>query len=209
MTLQEKLAQLTALESLPIWTKESFESICSEVKEVLHQAQADTHEKARQQTQLRWANQELNNKEVLIAKLEFENQYLKRLKFAASNESLPRAIRDLFAETFDADVAAINKEAEQRQDQSPSAPSTIVTYIRKPRTIAGRQPLPAHLPRIDHHHEPEVCTCGQCGTDLVRIGEDVTEQLDVKPAQFFVHRHIRGKYACRTCQTIEAAPVPA
>lgn len=167
-------------------------------------------EKHQQHTQeLQGKDQALKNKDILIAKLEFENRRLRRMKFAATNEALPLAIRDLFAETVDADLAAINKESEQRQEQGSSTPGQTVTYIRKQRTIAGRQPLPAHLPRIDHHHEPEVCTCGQCGTDLVRMGEDVTEQLDVKPAQFFVHRHIRGKYACRSSQTIEAAPVPA
>ena len=71
-----------------------------------------------------------------------------------------------------------------------------------------RQPLPDHLPRIEHRHEPESCTCGHCGNDLVKIGEDVTEQLDVEPAKFFVHRHIRPQYACRSCETITAAPIP-
>ena len=209
MTLQAQINQLKSAEGLSLLVKQSLESIRVQVEATLWQVQVDAKEKVQQHTQLLLAKQELKNKEVLIAKLEFENKYLKRLKFAASHESLPRAIRDLFAETFDADVAAINKEAEQRQDQDPSASSNVITYIRTPRTIAGRQPLPAHLPRVEHHHEPEVCTCGECGNDLVRIGEDVTEQLDVEPAKFFVHRHIRGKYACRTCQTMEAAPVPA
>ena len=69
-------------------------------------------------------------------------------------------------------------------------------------------PLPAHLPRIEHRHEPESCTCGQCGQDLVKIGEDITEQLDVEPAKFFVHRHIRPQYACRACETVTAEPIP-
>jgi len=43
---------------------------------------------------------------------------------------------------------------------------------------------------------------------LVKIGEDVTEQLDVEPTKFFVHRHIRPQYACRTYETITAAPIP-
>ena len=50
--------------------------------------------------------------------------------------------------------------------------------------------------------------CGQCGADLVKIGEDVSEQLDVEPARFFVHRHIRPQYACRPCETVTAAPIP-
>jgi transposase len=68
--------------------------------------------------------------------------------------------------------------------------------------------LPDHLPRIEHRHEPESCQCGQCGRDLVKISEDVTEQLDVEPARFFVHRHIRPQYACKSCETITAESVP-
>jgi len=43
---------------------------------------------------------------------------------------------------------------------------------------------------------------------LVKISEDVTEQLDVEPAKFFVHRHIRPQYACRQCETITATAIP-
>ena len=71
-----------------------------------------------------------------------------------------------------------------------------------------RQALPADLPRIDHHHERSESTC-ECGAPLKRIGQDVSEQLDCVPAQFFVHRHIRGKYACACCETIKAAALPA
>lgn len=83
-----------------------------------------------------------------------------------------------------------------------------VPELRTQRLRAGRQPLPEHLPRIEHRHEPETCTCGQCGGELVKIGEDISEQLDVEPAKFFVHRHIRPQYACRPCERITAAPVP-
>jgi len=44
--------------------------------------------------------------------------------------------------------------------------------------------------------------------DLIKIGEDITEQLDVEPAKFFVHRHIRPQYACRRCETMIAASIP-
>jgi transposase len=42
---------------------------------------------------------------------------------------------------------------------------------------------------------------------MVRIGEDVSERLDIVPAEFFVHRHIRGKWACRCCQVLVQEPV--
>ena len=63
-----------------------------------------------------------------------------------------------------------------------------------------RQALPLSLPRIEHRHELTQTHCG-CGQAFKRIGEEVSEQLDCVPAQFFVLRHIRGKYACACCQT--------
>jgi transposase len=109
----------------------------------------------------------------------------------------------LFAETLATDSAPIEVELEQLAEAEPCA---TVDKPKRPR--AGRQPLPEHLPRIEHRHEPESCTCGQCGNALVKISEDITEQLDVEPAKFFVHRHIRPQYACRRCETITAAPIP-
>ena len=77
-----------------------------------------------------------------------------------------------------------------------------------PARRAVRQALPEKLPRIEHRHEIEETHCA-CGQPFKRIGEEVSEQLDCVPAQFFVHRHIRGKYACSCCRTIQAAPMPA
>jgi len=65
------------------------------------------------------------------------------------------------------------------------------------------------LPRVEQRHEPDFCACGACGQTLVKIGEDITEQLDVEPARFFVQRHFRPQYACRHCETITAAAIPA
>jgi transposase len=42
---------------------------------------------------------------------------------------------------------------------------------------------------------------------MSRIGEDISERLDIVPAQFFVHRHIRGKWACKACQCLVQEPV--
>ncbi|MHC8403379.1 IS66 family transposase [Pseudomonas sp. MDT1-17] len=131
-----------------------------------------------------------------IQALTLELAHYKRIRFGVKNEALSPEQRDLFHETMEADCAAIEAEVEVQ-----------VPELRAQRPRAGRQALPEHLPRIEHHHEPEVCTCGQCGGALVRIGEDITEQLDVEPARFFVHRHIRSKYACRPCESIVSADV--
>ena len=145
----------------------------------------------------------IQTKDVKIAALTHELAYYKRIHFSTKSEALAPLQRDVFEETWNTDISAIDAAVEQLQDDGPW---TTVARPKRPR--AGRQPLPAHLPRIEHRHEPESCTCGHCGRDLVKIGEDVTEQLDVEPAKFFVHRHIRPQYACRSCETVTAAPIP-
>ncbi|AVR87174.1 Mobile element protein [Thauera aromatica K172] len=147
---------------------------------------------------------ELKLSKIKIEALVHEIAVLKRLRFGASSEARAADMKDLFDETLAADLAACEARLEALRETPPEAPPASP---RRPR--AGRPALPAHLERIEHRHEPESCTCGQCGQDLVKIGEDVSEQLDIIPAKFFVHRHIRPQYACRRCETVSAAPVPA
>ena len=138
----------------------------------------------------------LAEKDFKITALTHELAYYKRIRFGKASEALVGEQRMLFEETVDMDLAAIEQEVES------------ATPGKRQRKRAGRQPLPTHLERIEHRHEPESCQCGQCGADLVKIGEDISEQLDVEPARFFVHRHIRPQYACRPCETVTAAPIP-
>ncbi len=145
------------------------------------------------------ANLKSKRDELKIQALTFELAYYKRIRFVNKSEQFSVEQRELFEETWNTDIIAMEAEVEQLSATSKPAK----------RSGAGRQPLPDHLLRIEHRHEPESCTCGQCGHDLVKIGDDISEQLDVEPARFFVHRHIRPQYACRTCETITAAPIPA
>ncbi len=145
----------------------------------------------------------IHAKDLKIGALTHELAYYKRIRFSRKNESLAPLQRDVFEETWNSDISAIDEEVEQLRDDQPCD-----TVARPKRPRAGRQPLPEHLPRIEHRHEPESCACGHCGKDLVKVGEDISEQLDVEPAKFFVHRHIRPQYACRACETMTAAPIP-
>lgn len=151
--------------------------------------------------QLDSAHSRLKHANLRIQALNLELAHHRRIKFGVKSESLTAEQRDLFEETWCEDGGAIEAAVEQLKPE-------VATEKRKERARAGRQPLPDHLPRIEHRHEPASCQCGQCGAHLVKIGEDITEQLDVIPAQFFVHRHIRSKYACRACETIQTEPVP-
>ncbi|SHN45033.1 Transposase [Duganella sacchari] len=134
-----------------------------------------------------------------IKALTLELAHHRRIRFGKASEAYSGEQLDLFHETGEADLAALEAELEQLQGKRQA----------KPRNRAGRQALPPELPRIEHRHEPASCQCEACGRDLVKIGEDISEQLDVEPARFFVHRHIRPQYACRGCETMTAAPIPA
>jgi transposase len=146
----------------------------------------------------------LVQKDTRIRYVEARNQslilelaHLRRIKFGRKSESLAPDQRALFEEACDADLAAVEAEIED-----------LAQGKHKRRRHPGREALPDDLPRVEHRHEPESCTCGCCGNNLVLIREDISEQLDIEPSRFFVHRHIRPQYACRTCETITAAPVP-
>ena len=94
-------------------------------------------------------------------------------------------------------------------------PAKIVIEEHR-RKKPGRRPLPADLPRVEVLHDLEdgekICACG---CELRRIGEEVTEQLDIVPARIQVQRHVRPKYACPQCEgveddgpTVRIAPAP-
>lgn len=139
-------------------------------------------------------------RDLKIQHLTLQLAHLNRMRFGVKAEALSPEQRQLFQETCDEDGAALVAELEQQQE-----PEQRHQLRAKP---TGRKPLPPELPRIEHRHEPDSCQCGQCGTDLTLIGEDISEQLDVEPARFFVRRHIRPQYACRACETVTAAVVP-
>ena len=132
--------------------------------------------------------------------LNFEIARLKRWRFGSSSESLETTTQAVLFDAILADTALEDEAAKAEAAPAPAAPR----LKRK----AVRQALPANLPRIDRHHDIGATHCA-CGQAFKRIGEELSEQLDCVPAQFFVLRHIRGKYACACCQTIQAAPMPA
>lgn len=140
---------------------------------------------------------ELHYRQTRIDQLTHELSVLKRQQFGKRSEQLDTEQMSLLDEALDADLAALETELEQLQpDTSPGRQG------QKPK----RAPLPPQLPRTDIHHEPAEHTCS-CGCQRVRVGEDISEKLDYTPGVFTVERHIRGKWACKACETLVQAPV--
>ena len=122
-------------------------------------------------------------KDAKIAHLTHEIARLRRLQYAAKSERMDPAQRELFEAAMAADIAAL--EAELEDLRSPAG-----TNRAAQRGTPQRRALPAGLPRIETIHEPQSCDCATCGAALVKIGEHVSEKLDVEPLRFFVRREV-------------------
>jgi transposase len=103
-------------------------------------------------------------------------------------------------------------ELEENQVQSETAQEIAapqsVTVASFARRKPARQPLPEHLPRERVVYPvPAACPC--CGGALHKLGEDVTETLELVPRQWKVICHVREKYSCRSCEKIAQPPAPS
>ena len=167
-----------------------------------------THEQLLEFTrQLAMQNQQLDAKvqhlSILTQKYEHELALFRRHKFAQKNEHLTAKQIHLFDEAVEEDIAAVDLELERHNTDKADAPVQKAT-ASKPK----RRPLPDHLPTIRIEHEPTSTQCS-CGCILRRIGEDISEKLSFKPAQFMKEQHVRGKWVCDQCETIKQEPMPA
>ncbi len=145
----------------------------------------------------------------LLAKRDAELRYLQEQlnlalhrRFGKSSEKNPGQ-----HELFDEPEQIVEEEAVDDGDDIEVL--TVPAHERKTR---GRKALPEHLPRIDVIHDIDDADkfCDTDGHALHKIGEDVSEQLEIIPAKIQVIRNIRIKYGCRACETgVKTAPMPA
>jgi transposase len=143
-----------------------------------------------------------------IESITFQLARLKAWKFGAKTERMNAEQRDIFEETLAADQASLEAQLAALQGAANGNTPGAGTAEKQPRRQPKREPLPDHLPRVDQRIEPEDTRCPmpECGQPMVRVGEDISERLDIVPAQFFVQRQIRGKWACRCCQLLIQEP---
>jgi len=156
-------------------------------------------ELAARDAQIAGKDRELHVKQTHIDQLTQELALYKRWRFGRRSEQMNAEQASLFDEMMDADMAAIEVQIDALRGSAP--PPAAASQPRRLR-------LPPALPRVQIHHEPASTVCG-CGCALKRIGEDVSEKLDYTPGTFTVEQHIRGKWVCNRCETIQQAPVPA
>jgi transposase len=103
------------------------------------------------------------------------------------------------------ELASSASEDEIAAERAVAKTTTVVAFTRK---RPARQPFPAHL-RRERVVEPAPTACLCCGsTRLRKLGEDITQTLEVIPRQWKVIQHVREKFTCRDCEKIGQAPAP-
>ncbi len=141
--------------------------------------------------------------EAMIAHLRLEIEKLRRALYGRRSEHKARLLAQLELQLEDLEATA--SEDELAAEQAATRTSTVASFTRKK---PSRKPFPAHLPRERVViPAPERCPC--CGSDrLCKLGEDVTETLEVIPRQWKVIQTVREKLVCQACEKITQPPAP-
>jgi transposase len=146
---------------------------------------------------------ETSNAEAIIAALRLTIEKLRRELYGQRSERRVRLVDqlELQLEELEADASADELAAEQAAVKT----TTVVSFTRK---RPSRKPFPEHLPRERVLiPAPETCAC--CGSErLCKVGEDITETLEVIPRQWKVVQTVREKFTCRDCEKISQPPAP-
>jgi transposase len=149
------------------------------------------------------ARAERSANQALIAHLKLEIAKLNRDRFGPRSERTARLLdqMELQLEELEAQATADELAAEQAAART----TTVAAFTRK---RPSRQPFPADLPR-ERQVEPAPTACLCCGgARLRKLGEDITETLEVIPRRWKVIQHVREKFTCRDCEAISQPPAP-
>ena len=140
--------------------------------------------------------------EAMVAHLKLVIAKLKRERFAPSAErgkfldQLELQLEELEASATEDELAAKARRGED---------ATVVASFTRKKPV--RAAFPAHLPR-ERVVIPAPAACPCCGGKLAKLGEDVTETLEVVPRQWKVVQTVREKFTCRSCEKITQPPAP-
>lgn len=153
------------------------------------------------------AESEAQYRALLIEKLKYTVRKLRHERFGQSSE------RGALLDQLELQLADLEEDAAQAevvaQITAAATASETITVQSFERRKPARRPLPEHLPR-ERIVYPAPAGCPCCGgATLHKIGEDVTETLELIPRQWKVIQHVREKFSCRACEAITQPPAPS
>ena len=148
--------------------------------------------------------------QALIAYLKLQIEKLNRDRFGQRSERSARLLDQLELQLEELEATATEDDlaAEKVASDATQAVARTTTVAAFTRKRPSRKPFPEHLPRERVVVAgPTACAC--CGgTRLSKLGEDITETLEVVPRQWKVIQTVREKFSCRDCENIGQAPAP-
>jgi transposase len=141
--------------------------------------------------------------EALISYLKLEIEKLRRQLYGSRSERKARLLEQMELQLEELEASAT--EDELAAEKAAARTQTVKSFQRK---RPSRKPFPEHLPRERVViTAPSSCPC--CGSNkLSKLGEDITETLEVIPRQWKVIQTVREKFSCRQCETITQPPAP-
>jgi len=149
------------------------------------------------------ARAEASSATALIAHLRLTIEKMRREIYGPRSERTARLLDQLELQLEELETAAT--EDELAAEMAVAKTTTVAAFTRK---RPARKPFPAHLPR-ERVIVPGPTACLCCGGGRLRkLGEDVTETLEVIPKSWKVIQHVREKFTCRDCEKISQAPAP-
>jgi len=164
---------------------------------------AERERAARVEAELAMAKAKASDDQALIAHQRLQIAKLTRQLYGQHSERTVRLLNQI--ELAFEELESSATEDEVAAEQAVARTTNVVAFTRK---RPARQPFPEHLPREPVVEPgPRVCQC--CGSPRLRkLGEDITETLEVIPRQWKVIQHVREKFTCRDCEKVSQAPAP-
>src|SRR5215204_2867239 len=158
---------------------------------------------ARVEAELAVARAKASDDAAVIAHQRLQIEKLTRQLYGPRSERTVRLL-DQMELAFE-ELESSASEDEIAAERAAAKTTNVVSFTRK---RPARQPFPDHLPRERVvEASPTACLC--CGSPRLRkLGEDITETLEVIPRQWKVIQHVREKFTCRDCEKISQAPAP-
>ena len=149
------------------------------------------------------AENEAKLRALQIEKLEYTIAKLRHQQFGQSSE------RGALLAQLELQLSELQENASEAEAAALLAAEKAKINVQGfERRRPARRPLPEHLPRERIvYPSPSACPC--CGGALHKLGEDVTETLELIPRQWKVIQHVREKLSCRSCEAITQPPAPS
>ena len=147
----------------------------------------------------------VSSAEALIAHLKLAVEKLRRELYGSRSERTRKLIDQMELQLEDLEAQATEDEIAARTAASNSGTTLVPAHARRKPV---KKPFPEHLPR-ERVIVPGPTACACCGSErLCKLGEDITETLEVIPRHWKVIQYVREKFTCRECEKISQAPAP-